>query len=357
MSDTQRSSKLEALKQSSFSGMISLDIPTFQEVAEEAPRSYHLVFMISADASICKPCVPVRKQLDKLSKEYQRLPQRKKSSKPVFFAELKVTAQNQQFLAQYGIRQVPILYALRAGTTRSFPKDLGAETPDSYSFQHAGGGLNQLKEFINARTGSRFAIVRGGYQIPFVQTVKMYMPLIVIIVGLSIAVAIASEAYRSPMFWFALVMLVYIFSVGGGHYSWIHNTPLAVVNKEGAYEYIASGSRSQYVAEGFFVSATCVTISVLVILIQELPSVIPNKSAQNLVGSAMVMMTILAITSLLIMYHFVSFFVLVTEFSSPDKIPLQGICPLPVLTLLFRTYIWFFGYSQKMPQYLQYSEM
>lgn len=307
LSDAERSAKLESLQRSSYSGMLSLDIPTFRSLSEGAPRSYHFLFMLSADASLCEPCGPMRKQLEKVAKEYQSLAPRKKSSKPLFFVEVLVSPQNQDFIKEYGIRHVPVIYMLRAGSSRSFPKEIGGPDPDSYPIQEAGIGLNRIKDFINGRAGSRFAIARGSYQIPFVQTVKMYMPLILTVVGMSIVLSIVSGAYKSPMFWFGLVVLVYIFSVGGGHYSWIHNTPLAVVNKEGMYEFIASGSRSQYVAEGFFVSATCVAISVLVILIQELPSVIPNKSLQTLVGSFMVMLTIFAITALLVMYHFVRY--------------------------------------------------
>lgn len=308
LSDSSRLSELQSMKHSASSRLLKFTIDTFEKYIESAPRSYSIFVLFTADPSMCKPCVPMRAQLEKVAKDYEKLPDKKKSSKPVFFAEIRISPNDQNFLGKYAIRHVPIFYAFRTGSSRTYPKAIEDKSPDNYPTQEVGIQANQMKNFVNARTGARFAIVRGGYQIPFVQTVRAFMPVILMIVGLSALLAVVTEAYKNPMFWFGLVMLVYIFSVGGGHYSWIHNQPLAVVNKDGITEYIAGGSRSQYVAEGFFVSATCVSISVLVILLQELPSVLPDKGGQTVVGLGMVMMTMLAIMALLVMYQeYVSF--------------------------------------------------
>lgn len=306
MSDSDRVSSLASIRGSRRQGLLPLDIPSFETFVETAPRSYHLFVMISADEALCKPCAPVRTHLEKLASDYENLPRNKQSSKPVFFAELKISGQDQEFLMKYGVQHVPLFYAFRAGDSQSFPTQLKEDSPNNYVIQKLGVGPNNLKQFVNSRSGSRMTIVRGGYQIPFVDTVRMFLPIILSIVAMAAGLAVITGAYKSPMLWFGVVVLVYIFSVGGGHYSWIHNTPLAVVNNDGVFEYIASGSRSQYVAEGFFVSVTCVSISVLVILIQELPAVLPNKAGQTIVGSFMVMMTVVAITALLVMYQFVS---------------------------------------------------
>lgn len=302
-SDSSRLAQLESLKRSSSSSVIKLSIDSFEKFIESAPRSYTVMVMFNAEPSMCRPCGPMLTQLEKVAKEYESLPPKRKSPKPLFFADLKISPSDQQFLAKYGIRHVPILYSFRAGTSRMFPTSLGDNSPDSYPLQQVGIAANQIKDFVNARTASRLTLVRGGYQIPFVQPVRQFMPLIILVVGLSALFCVVTGAYKSPMLWFGLVMLVYIFSVGGGHYSWIHNQPLVVVNKDGITEYVADGSRSQYVAEGFFVSATCVSISVLVILIQELPLVVPNKSGQTICGMGMIMMTLVAIVSLLRMYQ------------------------------------------------------
>lgn len=307
LSDSSRLSELQSMKRSASSSLLKFTIDTFEKYIESAPRSYIIFVIFTADQSICKPCGPMRRQIEIIAKDYEKLSDRKKSSKPVFFAEMKISPNDQKFLGKYGIRHVPIFYAFRTGSFRTYPKAIEDKSPDNYPIQEVGIQANPMKEFVNARTGAKFALVRGGYQIPFVQTVRAFMPVILMVVGLSALSAVVTGAYKSPMLWFGVVVLVYIFSVGGGHYSWIHNQPLAVVNKDGITEYIASGSRSQYVAEGFFVSATCVSISVLVILIQELPSVIPNKGGQTMVGLGMMMMTSLAIVALLVTYQFVSF--------------------------------------------------
>lgn len=305
--DSSRLAELQALKRATPSSVLTFSIDSFEKFVESAPRSYTIIVMFTAEASMCKPCGPMLQRIEKVAKEYDSLSEKKKSPKPVFFANLKISPSDQQFLAKYAIQHVPIFYAFRAGTSRMFPKSLDENSPDNYPIQQMGIEPNQIKDFVNARTASRLSVVRGGYQIPFVQTVRAFMPLILLIVGLSGLLGVLTGAYKNPMMWFGLVMLVYIFSVGGGHYSWIHNQPLAVVDKNGVLHLIADGSRSQYVAEGFFVSATCVSISVMVILIQELPSVIPYKSGQTVVGMGMIMMTLVAIVSLLWMYHQVSF--------------------------------------------------
>lgn len=301
-----RLAELQKLKRSSRTHVISLPINAFEKFVERAPRAYTLMVMFSAEASMCKPCGPMLQRIEDVAKEYYGLSDKKKSTKSLFFAVVQISPNDQDFLRKYAIQHVPILYNFRAGTSKIYPSPLQDKSSDNYPIQQAGLAPNQIKEFVNARTGSKLPVVRGGYQIPFVPIVRYFMPLIVSFVGIVAFFGVVSGAYKLPMVWFGLVMLVYIFSVGGGFFSWIHEQPLAVVDKNGITQYIADGSRSQYVAEGFFVSATCVSISVMMILIQELPSVIPQKSGQTVIGLGMMMMTFVAIVALLGMYQHVS---------------------------------------------------
>ncbi|PXF48881.1 putative dolichyl-diphosphooligosaccharide--protein glycosyltransferase subunit 3 [Gracilariopsis chorda] len=301
-SDSKRLAQLERRRDRSPSGLIPFNIEEFQDVVEAAPRSYSLFVMFSADSSLCQPCASTKRIIGMIAKEYYALPSSKSSSKPVFFAVVNVKTTDQEFLIRYGLRHVPVFYHFGRSKSKTYPKQLDERSADNYPVQ-AGLGANTLREFINSRCGSRLRVVRGNYQIPFVETVRMFKPFILFGVLAIAAVVVFTGAYKSPMLWFAVVMLIYIFSVGGGHYSWIHNSPLAVVNQHGVTEYIAGGSRSQYVAEGFFVSATCVSISILVILVQELPSVIPNKHGQTAAGLFFLFLTSVAITFLLTLYH------------------------------------------------------
>lgn len=313
LSDGTRLSELTALQQSSRTNVVTLDIPTFKRYVEDAPRSYSLFAMFSADAKLCQPCATVKKSIQQVAQDYYALPKSKAAKQPIFFIEVRLTTSDQEFLMLYEIRHVPVVYRFPPGSSKAFPKALSDKSHDFYPLQQVGIGVNTLKEFINARTRSKMPMPRTNYQIPFVETVRMFMPLIIILVVAFASIAIFTGAYKNPMLWFGLVCLVYIFSVGGGHYSWIHKSPLAVVDKNGYTQYIASGSRSQYVAEGFFVSATCVSISALVILIQELPSVLPHKGGQTVVGSVLVFLTFFAIYTLLVLYtvvrrfHFLCF--------------------------------------------------
>lgn len=330
LSDPERLKELTSIAKSSQSNLISSSVSKFRSYVEVAPRSYNLMVMFSADQKLCKPCAQMRNQVRTVSSDFKGLGSRNSASLPTFFMEVKLSASDQAFLGDYGIQHVPIFYFFPAGKSNSYPKRLDYGSVNSFDLQKLGIHANVLKQFVNDRTGSKFRVVRGGYEIPFVQTVRKLMPYIVTVFGISAIIAIFTGAYKSPMLWFALVVLVYIFSVGGGHYSWIHNTPLAVVDKNGKTQYIAGGSRSQYVAEGFFVSVTCVCISGLVIAIQELPKIIPQKAGQSFIGFTMFCMTGGAIGALLLLYKMVSicfyyvFACFVARFASLNRYLLQS---------------------------------
>lgn len=305
-SDSERLRMLKKESESTRSKVVVISVKEFRAVVEATPRSYSLFVMFSADPSLCEPCAKMREQFKILSSDYSSLSSRKAAKAPAFFVEVKLSSSDVEFLGTYGIKHVPILHHFASGRT-SYPRQLKEGTSDSFNLQEFGYSANAMKSFVNDRSGSKMQVIRGGYEIPFVQTVRQAMPYIFTVIGLASGVALYTGAYKSPMLWFGLVVLVYIFSVGGGHYSWIHNTPLVVVDKNGSFQYIAGGSRSQYVAEGFFVSFTCVCISGLVIAIQELPSFLSQKSAQSIVGLGMCSMTMCAIGALLAVYQMVSF--------------------------------------------------
>lgn len=306
-SDADRLAELQAKSKSSRGNVIKAPVSSLRSYLEAAPRSYNLVVMFTAGADVCQPCKKVSDQFRITSSDYNSANARSKSSKPTFFMEVILSQSEQAFLSAYRIQAIPIIYHFGAGKSKSYPRPLSDTSPDSFNLPQVGYHANAIKAFVNERTGSKMHVVRGGYEIPFVQTVRQLKPYIIVCGAIAALICGLTGAYKNPMLWFGLVVLVYIFSVGGGHYSWIHNTPLAVVDKSGRMQYIAGGSRSQYVAEGFFVSFTCVCISGLVIAIQELPSYIPNKSGQTAVGSMMFFLTVGAIGALLALYQMVSF--------------------------------------------------
>lgn len=306
-SDADRLAELQAKSKSGRGNVIKAPVSSLRSYLEAAPRSYNLVVMFTADANVCQPCKKVSDQFRIVSSDYNSANARSKSANPTFFLEVILSSSEQAFLSAYRIQAIPIIYQFGAGKSKSYPRPLSDTSPDSFNLAQVGYHANAIKAFVNDRTGSRMHVVRGGYEIPFVQTVRKLKPYIIVCAAIATLICGLTGAYKNPMLWFGLVVLVYIFSVGGGHYSWIHNTPLVVVDKGGRMQYIAGGSRSQYVAEGFFVSFTCVCISGLVIAIQELPSYLPSKSGQTAVGSMMFFLTVGAIGALLTLYQMVSF--------------------------------------------------
>lgn len=304
-SDATRLSNLNKLLHSGSRSFISLQVDQFRKLVESAPRSYSLITLFSADKQYCPHCDSVRNQLDRVANEYYNNPIQQSKSTHVFFVDVHVQSSDQDFLMHYNIQKVPLLYHFSHGTKRAFPKQISDHDPDKYPFEK-GIAANIIKKFVNDRCRSHMIVRRGGYKIMFKSVMKTVIPILFVIASFGGVFAVYNGSYKNPMLWFTLVMLVYIYSVGGGHYSWIHDTPFLVVDNDGRSQYFARGSRSQFGAEGFMVSVTCVTISVLIISIQRLPKVVPEKSAQNLVGFVMVSMTFFAISFLLKLYERVS---------------------------------------------------
>jgi OST3 / OST6 family, transporter family len=303
LSDADRVAKLDSVRAGKRDGVLSLTIDTFRKYVETAPRSYSLLVLLTADPSMCKPCEVMRREFGDASAGYYKASQSVRSSHPVFFAELKLSLADQTFLAEYGIQHVPVLYHFGPALKNKYPSKLVVPGPSSYDLQGQGIGANPIKTFINARTRSKLPVTRSNYQIPFVSTVRTFLPAIFMTLAAIELTAIYLGWIYQPLFWFACVVVVYMYSVGGGHYSWIHDTAFAVVGQSGDMQYVADGSRNQYVAEGMFVSFTCSTISALIIAINEMPRFISSKNSQTAVGLSLFVLTVASITALLLLYN------------------------------------------------------
>jgi hypothetical protein len=302
--DTERVAKLESVRKSKIDSVVSFTADSFRRYIEVSGfRSYSLIVMFTADESMCKPCEVMRKEFGATAKEYYAAPKSLRPSHPVFFADFKLSPGDVAFLKDYGIQHVPMVYHFEKGSLPKHPSKLVDPGPNSYNLQEEGIGVNPIKSFVNSRTRSKLAITRANYEIPFVSTVRALFPVIFsVLFGIAL-LAVFMGWFRQPFFWFVCVVVVYMYSVGGGHYSWIHNSAFAVVDRSGKMQFIAEGSRNQYVAEGIFVSLTCSTISALVIAINELPKFIAAKGSQTFVGISLFVLTLAAIMSLLLLYN------------------------------------------------------
>lgn len=300
MTDSERVAKLASTSASKTSGLLVLSTDSFQRYAEASVRSYSLFVFFTADPSLCEPCAGMQNAIATVARAYRDLPKRKQSRHPVFFAALKLNPQTDQpFLARYKLERVPLLYHVSPRT--KMPRTL--DGIDNYDVMNNGIGGNAIRRFVNSRVGSSLHVVRANEVIQFRATVNKYKPVIGLIGLLLASLVVRYNVYKHSMLWFCLIVAVYIFSVGGGHFSWIHDTPIYKINRDGIPEFIASGARSQFVAEGFFVSVTCVSISALIILIQEMNSWMPYKSMQGMVGLILVAAAYVAISLLLSLYY------------------------------------------------------
>lgn len=302
ISDTDRLDQLNAASQRSSIGVITLTESSFRKYVESTPRGYSLFVLLTADARLCKACPTLKQILGRIAKEYNTLPSKKQGSYPVFFAALELSQESESIMTDYGVSTVPILYHFAAGKTKKYPSQL--RSSDQYD-----GGLhiNPIKTFINRKAGSKFRVVRGGYTIPFAPFVRAAVPLITVLFAALGLCVVTWNLYLSPYFWLTVVVGVYMFSLGGGHFSWIHNTPWAVVSQEGVFNWIEQGSsRSQYVAEGFCFAVLCVSIAAIILIIQELPKYVESKSTQRALGWPLIIILYLLVLVLYSLYEFKS---------------------------------------------------
>lgn len=303
----ERSTALERERSAAPDGVLSLSAPSLRAYVEGgAPRAYALfVLFVVADADKCAPCAPMRAALGRAAAQYHALPRRDRAPHPVFFAEMRLALDNRALLQDYAIEHVPILFhfAPSAAGGPTFPRPLSSLSREGYPIEQLGVSANAIKSFVNRKTGARLQVMRGDYQIPFASSVRAMMPALLFAAAALAAVAVFLGWVYSPMFWFTLCVLVYLYSVGGGHYTWINNTPFAVVDSNGRSQYVSEGSRNQYAAEGMFVSLTCSAISAIVIGINELPRLLVPGHKQTTVGFVLIAVVFVSTCTLLGLYN------------------------------------------------------
>lgn len=303
-SPSDRVAKLNAVRATKRDGLLILNPETFRKYVEPSSRPYSLFVLITADSSICAACSAMKAEFAAVSGSYYDLPSNRQAGHDVFFAELRISTSFRELLYDYGISHVPILHHFPAGSSKSFPARLADAPGGSFDIERLGVSKNGFMHFVNTEAGARFPAQRAGYEIPFASFVRSMMPVIVTCAGLFAATAAYAGWMGQPMFWFGVCVLVYLYSLGGGHYTWINDSPFAVVDSRGSTQYVAEGSRNQYVAEGMFVSLACTVISSVLIAANELPRLIPSKRAQTTVGLTMSFAVSIFIVMLLGLYFF-----------------------------------------------------
>jgi hypothetical protein len=305
--DATRVAKLDAVQETKKDKVLALTISSFRRYIEVAPRSYSLIVLFTADQSICKPCAAMRRNFGQVVMDYHSAPRKQQASHRTFFAELKLSVSDQQFLNDYSIQHVPILYHFGRGSRNVYPKALGKDA-DSLNIEEMGSGINAMKSFLNDRLRTRLRVMRTDYKIPFVPYMRSFLPFIGAGALFVVLFALYVGWTNKPFFWFVCCVVVYMYSVGGGHFSWIHDVPFAVVNSDGRTDIVANGSRTQYAAEGMVVAILCSLISTFIILVNELPSQISDTSAQTVTGMLLAFITSALVTALLSLHDVRTFY-------------------------------------------------
>lgn len=247
--------------------LLPLDSPTLMRALAISPRPFSLVITLLADG--CVACDAAAKMLVSASKELGGAPANARPRTPVVFAGISVSSADAEFLGATRITHVPKVYYL--SPTVVWPVVMQGGPDDLPS--GAGGGLTDaaVRGWLNGRLGTRLALPRSSYMIPFVPVLKSFAPLAA---AAAVAGAVTvgwTGAWRSPWLYFAGLLGVYAFSLAGGHYAWIHGVPWAVVDAAGVTRYVADGSRSQYGAEGVATATGCVLMGGLWVVVHELP--------------------------------------------------------------------------------------
>ena len=246
--------------------LMALDVELLVRVLSISPRPFSLVITLLADG--CAACDEAAKLLHESAKAFASGPPSARPSTPVVFGAVTVSSSDKSFLATTGITHVPKVYHLSPSVKwpvvmAGGPNDLPAKS----ELTQAG-----VRGWLNSVLGSRLAVRRSNYAVPFVPVIKALSPLLGA-AGIAGAAAVGwTGAWRSPWLYFAMLMGVYTFSLAGGHYAWIHNVPWAVVDANGVTRYVADGNRAQYGAEGVATATGCVLMGGLWVVVHELPS-------------------------------------------------------------------------------------
>ncbi|CAG9324447.1 unnamed protein product [Blepharisma stoltei] len=251
-------SKADELRALSYKsdGLIKLTASGFQKFVVDYPRPYTLVVFLTSKNPTkfkCQLCDEIGSMLDQVIYSYRGanadLPLNTPGSKSraVFFAILEYNSENQPIFQKFKFASVPNLIVTSPKSIKDEGDRYSYYRDEVWEFSKDGDVHPQkLLDFINARSGRKIELKTS----PFAAIISMGMFMLIFTTFAFVIYKIKSFLLI-PYVWYAGGLTIYFICISGFVYDIIHGVPMVGTNGKGEAEFIHSGQRSQYGAEGF----------------------------------------------------------------------------------------------------------
>ncbi|KAK4535517.1 hypothetical protein CDCA_CDCA05G1542 [Cyanidium caldarium] len=306
-----RRSALAAHRGRSESGLIPVrHASSLEKFVLSGPRDYAVVLLLStaSQPGACPLCDYVVRQLMPVARAVKRQNERLagRGQLQVFFLLADVGAANQRemiaALSRLGVNVLPTLLYVPPGDGGD--SAVSSTVPFRFEAPPKGDGLDGramaawLLRLANQavptdRRAPPLRITIGGpvYVVP---AVRRHWRLCAATLASAVTAALYSGLHRRRYTWLALVLLLYMFVVGGGHGWIINGTPLFMWDGERLVWSMGSTSRMKgpsgpnaLAAEGFLEVTKYVVIAALMVALDKLPRRAPRGWSQVAVAAPM----------------------------------------------------------------------
>lgn len=271
----QKSQDLRAKCLNSPDGMASLTASEYKFYLEESPRAYDVVVFFTAKS--CGICDEVELELRRVSQFYVEgggiYPQGEGAGyqKPVYFVKMLFDESTRDIFMKYNFKSVPNLFV----TTPKLAKLKESEKAEYFKnflwqISQSDGILTSQKllDHVNKKTGRNVAYKESIFNVLIVLAVFGT----IFAFGVSLFIKFKSFFVNKHL-WFLGSMTIYCICMSGIVYNIIHNVPFTTVDKNGNLEWLHSGGRSQFGAEGYIMSFAISLLGLLFIGLKVAPKV------------------------------------------------------------------------------------
>lgn len=258
---------------SSTDDIVTLTAAEYQHFVNESPRPYDVVVYFTAPQ--CTLCEDIEEELKKVAVLYKQngavYPYRDgaKRLRAVYFVKVVFEASTKSIFGQFGFKSVPNLLVSQPKMLRLKDSEK-VEYFRSYLWQisHSDGTLTSQKllEHVNKKTERN---------VEYKESI-LNLLIVLAIFGMIAMTGVWLFLKFRPFFlntklWFVGSMTVYFICMSGIVYNILHNVPFNNIDKNGNVEWIHSGGRSQFGAEGYIMSASVSALGILFISLLKVP--------------------------------------------------------------------------------------
>ena len=238
--------------------VFQMSMESFKKFVVEQGKNYSIVVLFTTRGGTihCPACEKIISTYQRIAHSYKINEEDRKTDKdgkkfkPVFFGVIYFEQKTQEIFQKMQFLNIPnIFVSIKAltfeGNRFIYPREKMWQYKDDEDLD-----IGKLMKFINTQTGN-------SVDVHYTFTEKV-LPFVVTIGGILIVIIILASIVKNiknPKLWWIFAMIVNVICVGGVVFDMLHGNSLTGIDqKTGETEYIASGARSQFIFEGFFMS-------------------------------------------------------------------------------------------------------